>query len=231
MDQTIAIVEDDPEQRAHYAHKLREHDYRVEEYSDRASAIDAFSKTMPDLAILDIELGAEENGGFEISKYLSRINSSVPILFLTGRGDELAMIYSLEVGAWDYQTKPVSLDYLVARVKSLLKIKDRNNESNSQTNVQTIGSLQICQTSMQAWWKNIPVELTPTEFEILYALVKSSGMAVTYDELINAATQGVVENNTINTHILHLRKKLKTVDQSFDCIKTKYGLGYLWVEK
>ena len=111
-----------------------------------------------------------------------------------------------------------------------IQIKESKTGTNTQTKVESYGQLQISPKSMQVWWKRIPVELTPTEFEILYALVKSSN-PVPYDDLNKVTRQGVVENNTINTHILHLRKKFRKVDPDFDCIKAKYGLGYQWIEQ
>jgi len=108
--QSIAIVEDDVEQRRYYAQALRAQDYDVREYEDRPQAIAAFETALPDLAILDIALKSEVGGGYEICRYLKQRDASLPIIFLTSRGDELDKIYGLQLGAWDYQTKPVSLE-------------------------------------------------------------------------------------------------------------------------
>ncbi len=226
---TIAIVEDDGGQRALYAGRLVEHGYHVTEYADRAAALAGFGHTLPDLALLDIMLGNEPNGGFEIGRYLARRDPALPILFLSSRGDELDRIYGLEIGAWDYQIKPVSLDFLVARVDSLLRIRaSRQARTRDDSDaIQAMGSLRLNAATLQAFWRGVDLGLTPTEFQILDTLVNGPEL-VTYDTLIGATRQGLVEQNTINTHILHLRRKFRRIDPDFDAIRTRHGLGYSW---
>ncbi len=225
MNGTIAIVEDDANQRQHYADALREANYEVIEYADRKSAVEGFEKSMPDLAILDIILGDEVGGGFDICRFLKDRNSSLPVIFLTSRGDELDQIYGLQLGAWDYQTKPVSLNYLITRIHSLFQIKQTTEIGPSK---QHFGDMLIDDVSMSVIWKQKPVNLTPTEFDILHTIIKTPA-GVSIEDLIKATRQGMVEDNTVNTHILHIRKKLKRVDKSFNCIKTRYGYGYCWI--
>ncbi len=226
MSYNIAIVEDDPQQRAHYADALRSNGYQVAEYEDREQAIQGFAQQLPDLAILDIILGNEVGGGFEVCRDLKQREPQIPVIFLTTRGDELDKIYGLQLGAWDYQTKPVSLEFLITRVDSLFKIKQGN--TNHATETRVLGDIEINPVSMRVSWKNTTVELTPTEFDILSSLLANPEGA-SIEELVKATRQGLVEDNTINTHILHIRKKLKKVDADFNCIKTRYGFGYCWV--
>lgn len=228
MNEVIAIVEDDANQRQHYAEALRNADYEVIEYADRKSAIDGFEESMPDLAILDIILGEEVGGGFEVCRFLKEKDSQFPVIFLTSRGDELDQIYGLQLGAWDYQTKPVSLEYLITRIRSLFQIKSTTSTGNHSANTLHIGDITLDEISMSVQWKKQPINLTPTEYDILRAILNTpSGVSI--EDLVKATRQGVVEDNTINTHILHIRKKLKKVDADFACIKTKYGFGYCWV--
>ncbi len=226
MSYNIAIVEDDPQQRVHYADALRSNGYRVSEYSNRKQAIHGFSQQLPDLAILDIILGSEVGGGFEVCRDLKQRSPQIPVIFLTTRGDELDKIYGLQLGAWDYQTKPVSLEFLITRVDSLFKIKE--GKTNQSAEIRVLGDIEINPVTMRATWKNTPVELTPTEFDILSALLANPEGA-SIEDLVRATRQGLVEDNTINTHILHIRKKLKKIDPGFDCIKTRYGFGYCWI--
>ncbi len=226
MREVIAIVEDDVNQRQHYAEALRNADYEVIEYADRESAIDGFEKLMPDLAILDIILGEEVGGGFEVCRFLKEKNTQFPVIFLTSRGNELDQIYGLQLGAWDYQTKPVSLEYLITRIRSLFQIK--NTMSHNLDSTLHIGDMTLNENSMAVQWKKKTINLTPTEYDILRAILeKPSGVSI--EDLVKATKQGVVEDNTINTHILHIRKKIKQSDADFACIKTKYGFGYCWV--
>ena len=230
MKQTIAIVEDDPQQRSYYAGALRAHDYNVIEFADRQTAIEEFNAALPDLAILDIALNADVGGGYEICRYLKQQDSALPVIFLTSRGDELDKIYGLQLGAWDYQTKPVSLEYLVVRIESFFQIKQFAANMPAEVTGKKCGDLTINSKAMQCYWKGNEINLTPTEFSILSAIT-ASHEAVSIDDLIKATRQGVVEDNTINTHILHIRKKFKTVDAGFKCIKTRYGLGYQWLKE
>ena len=222
---TIAIVEDDPQQRAHYAEALRQQGYRVDEYGGREAALQAFEEALPDLAILDIMLGPDIGGGFEICRYLQQRGARFPGIFLTSRGNEVDKLYGLQLGAWDYQTKPVSFDYLIERVRSLFRIKERQGSLGDAADMRTAGKLALNRAALRANWNNQDLALTPTEFDLLNVLLDKTDGA-SYDELANATRQGVVENNTINTHIVHLRKKFKELDADFDCIKTKYGFGY-----
>lgn len=228
MTRTIAIVEDDPRQRAHYAEALRQQGYKVEEYGSREQARLSFERALPDLAILDIMLGQEIGGGFEVCRYLQQRDAHLPVIFLTSRGNEVDKIYGLQLGAWDYQTKPVSLDYLIERIRSLFRINDRHSSAVREAETRTLGRLRLNAATMQVFWDNQSVALTPTELDLLNVLLNQPEGA-SYDDLANATRQGVVENNTINTHIVHLRKKFKQVDAAFDCIKTRYGYGYRWV--
>ena len=201
-------------------------DYDVIEFEDRQQAIDAFEEKLPDLALLDIALRSDVGGGYEVCRFLKQRDASLPIIFLTSRGDELDKIYGLQLGAWDYQTKPVSLDYLTVRIESFFQIKQLASDANG--NGRKSGDLNINMKSMQCFWKGDEINLTPTEFSILAAMFEADE-AVSIDELVKATHQGVVEDNTINTHVLHIRKKFKKIDADFQCIKTRYGFGYQWL--
>lgn len=235
MIQTIAIVEDDRDQRHYYAEALRAHGYEVSEYEDREQAIAAFEQALPELAILDIALKTDVGGGYEVCRYLQQRDATLPVIFLTSRGDELDKIYGLQLGAWDYQTKPVSLEFLIVRIESFLQIKQLNSNAaavRGDDANQRFGDLKINSRAMVCHWKDQEVNLTPTEFSLLQAMLDAAhetGQGVSVDDLIKATRQGIVEENTISTHILHIRKKFKKIDTDFQCIKTRYGLGYQWM--
>ncbi len=226
MKKTIAIVEDDTDQRLHYADALRKAGYTVVEYAGKDEAISRMTGNMPDMAILDIILGNEVGGGFDVCRFLKSGNPRFPVIFLTSRGNELDQIYGLQLGAWDYQTKPVSLPFLITRVDSLFQIFDHRPDP-SAAGLER-GGLFLDKHSMTARWRDEPVELTPTEFDLLYRLLQTPD-GVSTDELMGVTRQGMVEENTINTHILHIRKKIRRIDPDFSCIKARYGFGYCWV--
>lgn len=230
MDRTIAIVEDDPDQRQNCADALARRGYQVLAYGSRAEAQAAFDQQLPDLAILDIMLGDEQDAGFELCRYLLARKSGLPIIFLTSRTDDIDRISGLRLGAWDYQTKPVSLGFLAERVSSVFRILNINQEKQQTVDVQKIGDLTLDSERMQIAWQGQSLVLTFTEYSVLQELInKKEARGASYDELADATRQGVVQNNTINTHILHLRNKFRDIDKDFDCIKSVYGFGYRWV--
>jgi two-component system, OmpR family, response regulator len=226
---TIAIVEDDPDQRQNYSDALRRRGFQVVAYGGRAEAMRAFAESPPDLAILDIMLGEEVDGGFDLCRELLATQPDLPVIFLTSRADDIDRISGLRLGAWDYQSKPVSLAFLAERVSSLfriLAIKQRAAEDASRLRV---GALEIDEEAMRASWRGRPLPFTYTELNLLLEIVRRRGeRGASYDALAHATRQGVVENNTINTHILHVRAKFRDIDPEFDCIRSVYGFGYRW---
>lgn len=226
----IAIVEDDPDQRRNYCDAIARKGYRINAYANRQEALSGIQKEPPQLAIIDIILGSEVDGGFYLCRDLLATNAALPILFLTERIDEIDKISGLRLGAWDYQPKPVSLDYLAERVTSLLRLAELNAqpETDEFTENQPVNSLKINASAMRASWLDTPLQLTMTEFRMLESLTARPGNAISYDQLMNATMQSFVTHNTINTHMRNIRKKIREIDPQFDQIQNEYGFGYRW---
>ena len=117
----VAVIEDEAAIRENYAAALRRQGYRVATYADRKTALAAFASRLPDLVVIDINLGAEIEGGFELCRELRARSSALPIIFLTARESDLDVVSGLRLGADDYLTKRVSLDHLLARVAALFR--------------------------------------------------------------------------------------------------------------
>ena len=229
MPKLIAIVEDDPDQRANYTDAIVGKGYEVATYASRQEAQDGFDARMPDLAVLDIILGEEVDAGFELCRELLARNPNLPVIFLTERIDEVDKISGLRLGAWDYQSKPISLDYLAERISSLLRINEvRANAGARGETARQIGNLGLDQEALLVSWGGQRIDLSGTEFRMLAKLVRAPGHAVSYETLMNATLQSLVTNNTINTHMRNIRKKFEKVDPDFACIKSEYGFGYRW---
>ena len=234
MPRLIAIVEDDPDQRQNYSDALSRRGYTVQAHASREAALRAFDIALPEMAILDIMLGEDIDGGFDLCRELLRRDPDLPVIFLTSRADDIDRISGLRLGAWDYQAKPVSLSYLTERVGSLFRIRDRGVEAEGPHDgvaVRRVGLLRLDEQRVEAQWRDAPLALTYTEFRLLLAIVDGSdGRGASYQQLAYATRQGVVENNTINTHVLHLRRKFQRLDAGFDQICSVYGYGYRWVD-
>ena len=229
MQKRIAIVEDDPDQRTNYADAILAKGYQVATYGSRQEAIAGFDDQLPDLAVLDIILGDEVDAGFALCRDLLARNPNLPVIFLTERIKEVDKISGLRLGAWDYQSKPISLDYLAERISSLLRINEvRASGDSSGASARHVGDLSLDQDALIVAWKGRRIDLSGTEFRMLAKLVRAPGHAVSYETLMNATLQSLVTHNTINTHMRNIRKKFERVDSAFAAIKSEYGFGYRW---
>ena len=231
MAKLIAIVEDDPDQRANYKDAITQKGYEVRAYASREEALNGFSEQLPDLAILDIILGEEVDAGFQLCRDLLTRAPTLPVIFLTERINEIDKISGLRLGAWDYLPKPISLDYLAERISSLLRINEARTAQDAEAespSARKIGKLTLDQDALLVSWNGERIDLSGTEFRMLAKLVRVPGHAVSYAMLMNATMQSLVTNNTINTHMRNIRKKFERVDPDFACIKSEYGFGYRW---
>ncbi|MFS1524584.1 proteobacterial dedicated sortase system response regulator [Microbulbifer sp. 2304DJ12-6] len=227
MSATIAIVEDEHAIAANYRDALRRNGYRVDLYSARIEAMAAFRQRLPDLAVIDVGLGSEVEGGFELCRELRAIAPSLPILFLTARDSELDIISGLRLGADDYLTKDISLPHMQARINALLRRVDvlRNQGGDGETLTQDKLELDI--SKLHCHWGGQPVDLTVTEFWIVHALAKRPGHVKSRSQLMEAA-QVVLDDNTITSHVKRIRRKFQALDGQFNAIGTAYGMGYRW---
>ncbi|WP_078118802.1 proteobacterial dedicated sortase system response regulator [Thiosocius teredinicola] len=228
MARTIAIVEDEPAIRENYADLFRRQGYRVETFAERATAAEALSRRLPDLAILDIGLGDEFDGGFELCRRLRSLSATLPIIFLTARDSDIDVVAGLRVGADDYVTKDVSLHQLTARVSALFRRIDAQHEQSHSEGVIEEGALRLQAEQMRVTWRDQAVELTVTELWILHALVRNPGHVKSREQLMEAADT-YVDLATITSHIKRIRKKFQRVDPDFDAIEAVYGAGYRWL--
>ncbi len=228
MARRIALVEDEKAIRENYSASLRKQGYEVLSYENREDALTAFKTRLPDLAILDVGLGDEPEGGFELCRFLRAQSESLPIIFLTALDSELDAISGLRLGADDYLTKDISLAQVLVRISALFRRIDAvKNMAQSAEDIIKLDKLEIDLNRFVAYWGKLPVDITLTEFWILHALVKRPGHVKNRDQLMEAA-KAVVDDSTVTSHIKRLRKKFVALDNSFDQIETVYGLGYRW---
>lgn len=230
MPDHIAIIEDEAAIAANYRDSLQRLGYKVSIYCDRASATDAFSRKLPDLAIIDIGLGDEIEGGFELCQDLRSRSATLPIIILTARDTDMDAVVGLRLGADDYQVKGISQIQLQARIAGLLKKARALREPERKEHIIEQGQLTLNQERMTASWKNTVIDLTITEFHIIHALAQYPGHVKSRDQLMDRA--GVsLDHNTITSRIKHIRRKFEDADADFVSIETVYGAGYRWTGK
>ena len=227
MAKYIAIVEDEPAIAANYRDALTQHGYDVSIYPDRPSAMAAFATRLPDLAIVDVGLGDEVEGGFDLCRDLRSRAPELPIVFLTARESEFDVISGLRLGADDYLTKDISQAQMMARIVALFRRVSALKAPSAQEDIIQYGPLTLNSKRMHVSWQQQTIDLTVTEFWIVHSLLQNPGHVKSRQQLMDAANM-VWDDNTITSHIKRVRKKFTAIDNNFDAIETAYGMGYRW---
>ena len=227
MSRTIAIVEDEPLIRENFSDVLRRQGYDVHSYANRKIAMEAFQQRLPDLALIDIGLGDEIDGGFSLCRDLRGLSATLPIIFLTARDSDFDTVAGLRMGADDYLTKDISLHHLLARISALFRRSELLTSLPSADDIVERDALRIDMKRFAVTWQGKPVDLTLTEFWMVHALAKFPGHVKDRDQLMRDA-ELTVDESTITSHIKRMRKKFVEVDEKFDRIDTVYGIGYRW---
>lgn len=227
MSYRIALVEDEPAIRANYAEALARYGWQVQTYADRASAETGLSLQLPDLVIIDVGLGSEPEGGFELCRSLRARSQTLPILFLTARDTDLDVVSGLRLGADDYLSKAISLPQLTARVQALFRRLEAMRLPARRETVVALRAVQLQLERMQVSCNDHEVPLTVTEFWMVHALLRHPGHVKSREQLMREA-QVVVDEATVTSHIKRIRRKFEQIDPAFDEIETLHGAGYRW---
>ena len=227
MARRIAIVEDDPAIRENYADVLRRQGYEVAAFADRPEALKAIRTRLPDLALIDIGLAGEIEGGFALCRELRALSAALPIIFLTARDSDFDTVAGLRLGADDYLTKDASLPHLMARIAALFRRAELAGDAAAAPERLERGALAIDLKRFSVAWRGAAVPLTLTEFWMVHALAKFPEHVKNREQLMREANL-VVDDGTITSHIKRIRRKFLAVDPAFDAIDTVYGMGYRW---
>ena len=229
MTQTIALVDDDRNILTSISIALEKEGFKVQTYLDGESALIGLSRTPPDLAIIDIKMPKMD--GEELLKKL-RKKTSLPVIFLTSKDEEVDELLGLKLGADDFVKKSggFSIKVLIERMRVQLRKKNANIEDTK--NIINHGKLKLDPSQLECEWggKQLPDKLTTTEFLIVQELAKRPGITKERAQLMDIAYREDtdIEDRTIDSHVKRIRKKFKKVDTSFSAIETRYGSGYRW---
>lgn len=220
MPAEILLVDDDPSLREVVRYALTREGFSVREAENGLEALERFAVAPVDLVVLDVLM--PELDGIEVCKRI-RAESSVPIVFLSSRGEELDRVLGLELGGDDYITKPFSPRELVSRIKAVLR--RTRPELASEGTLEAAG-VRMDPDAFRAWANGVQLTLTVTEFRILEVLVRRPGRAFPRDELVELAYPGPhhVSDRTLDSHIRRIRQKLR--EAGLDPIETVHGLGF-----
>jgi len=229
MNQTIALVDDDRNILTSISMALENEGFKVQTYIDAESALIGISRNPPDLAVIDIKMPRMD--GEELLKRL-RKKTTIPILFLTSKDEEIDELLGLKLGADDFIKKSggFSIKVLIERIRVQLRKKPSNIDDSK--NLIKHGKLVLDSSQLECEWngKSLPEKLTTTEFIIVKELAKRPGIIKERAQLMDIAYKdnNDIEDRTIDSHVKRIRKKFKKVDQNFSAIETRYGSGYRW---
>ena len=231
--QTIALVDDDRNSLTSVQMALEQEGFQVRTFTDGESALQGMNARPVDLAVLDVKMPRMD--GMELLQRL-RQRTSMPVIFLTSKDEEVDELMGLRLGADDYIKKPFSQRLLLERIRALLRRNEASRAEGSgaaPTGVMTRGDLVLDDTKHQCIWRGEDIQLTVTEFLLIKALAARPGMVKSRDQLIDAAygDSVYVDDRTIDSHVKRVRKKFRDADESFNQIETLYGIGYRYKER
>ena len=229
MKETIALIDDDRNILTSLSIALEKEGFKIQTYLDGESALIGLTRTPPDLAVIDIKMPKMD--GEELLKKL-RKKTSLPVIFLTSKDDEVDELLGLKLGADDFIKKSggFSIKVLIERIRVQLRKKSGPIDDNKT--LITHGKLKLDPNQLECEWagKPLPEKLTTTEFLIVKELAKRPGVIKERAHLMDIAYKENtdIEDRTIDSHIKRIRKKFKKVDPEFSAIETRYGSGYRW---
>ena len=230
MSQTIALVDDDRNILTSISIALEKEGFKVQTYLDGESALIGLSRTPPDLAVIDVKMPKMD--GEELLKKL-RKKTSLPVIFLTSKDEEVDELLGLKLGADDFVKKSggFSIKVLIERIRVQLRKKNITNPEETK-NIISHGKLKLDPSQLECEWdgKQLPDKLTTTEFLIVQELARRPGIIKERSQLMDIAYREDtdIEDRTIDSHVKRIRKKFKKVDNNFSAIETRYGSGYRW---
>jgi DNA-binding response OmpR family regulator len=223
---SILVVEDEMKIARLVRDYLEHAGFAVAVAGDGEAAIASARGSKPDLVVLD--LGLPGRDGLDVTRELRR-RSNVPIVMLTARGDEADRIVGLELGADDYIVKPFSPKELVARIRAVLR---RTGAGAGGAEVLRVAEIEVDLRRMRVSVSGRPVELTPTEFDLLATLVREPGRVFTRGQLLDAVRGVAFESyeRAVDAHVKNIRKKIEPTPGQPRYILTVHGVGYRFAD-
>ena len=230
MKHTIALVDDDRNILTSISIALEKEGFNVQTYLDGESAYIGITRMPPDLAVIDVKMPKMD--GEELLRKL-RKKTTLPVILLTSKDEEVDELLGLKLGANDFIKKSggFSIKVLIERIRVQLR-KNENTNIDENKNIISHGKLRLDPSQLECEWngKQLPDKLTTTEFLIVKELAKRPGIIKERSQLMDIAYREDtdIEDRTIDSHVKRIRKKFKKVDPDFSAIETRYGSGYRW---
>ena len=222
---TILVVEDEASIAEVVSLYLKRAGYNVQIASDGRKAMNAFERQSPDFVILDLML--PEVDGLALTRWL-RDRSDVPIIMLTARREEIDRITGLDLGADDYVVKPFSPQELVSRVRAVMRRLGRERGEDVSERALSFDALTIDPLSRVVTVKDMPVDLTAKEFDMLYLMARHPKQVFTREQLLDRIWGGAayIDPGTVTVHVRRLREKIEEDPSNPIRLLTVWGVGY-----
>lgn len=226
----IALVDDDRNILTSVTMALESEGFDVKTYTDGEAALSGLRMNPVDIGVFDIKMPRMD--GMELLKAL-RDESTMPVIFLTSKDDEIDQLMGLRMGADDYITKPFSQRLLIERIRAILRrdsyrAEGDDNPDDATDSVMERGDLVLDKNKHICQWMGKTVNLTVTEFMLVETLARRPGHVKSRDQLMDEAYGDsiYVDDRTIDSHVKRIRKKFKQTGEDFELIETVYGVGY-----
>jgi DNA-binding response OmpR family regulator len=219
---TILVIDDKKELRTLVKSYLTEEGFRVVEAADGQEGLFVARHEKPDLIVLDLMM--PEMGGYEFMR-AHKQEKDTPIIILTAKVDEHEKVLGLELGADDYVTKPFSMRVLTARIRAVLR---RAEKTPVRSRVLRAGEITLDRDGRTVSIRDRRVDLTPSEFDLLAALMNAPGRAFSRLDLLDKIQGDAYEGyeRTIDVHVRNLRTKIEPDPKDPRYVETVYGIGY-----
>lgn len=221
----ILIVDDDKKLTEIVEKYFSQYEFEVVIANDGNDIESLIKQKKPDVILLDVML--PDTNGFDILRKVQK-EFDIPIIMLTAKGDEVDKVIGLELGADDYVTKPFSVRELVARIRSVLRRANSYNSEVKSKNEIDFGTMSIIPDRRTLRVNNVEMDLTKTEFDLIYLLASNPNKTFTREDLLKLISdrEYAIFDRSIDMHISHLRNKIKIQDPQRCVIKTIWGSGY-----
>ncbi len=230
----ILFIDDDAELQTLISEILKYEGFDISVGRNGIECLEFLEHTTPDLIILDVMM--PKMNGWDALKEIRKIHPNLPVIMLSAKGDSIDRVLGLELGADDYISKPFDDRELVARIRTRLRLQNQvpeadSDEQEKSTLIERHG-LSLNQAQFQANFKGEAINLTSTEFAILYYMAARSGETISRDELSKnvLGKRHQTFDRVIDMHLSNIRKKLPPREDNLPWFKTVHGLGYLFLE-
>jgi len=223
----LLVVDDEPNIRDLLAASLRFAGFAVVTAGDGRTALRLAESEQPDLIVLDVML--PDMDGYTVTRQLRERGQAAPVLFLTAKDATEDKVHGLTVGGDDYVTKPFSLEEVVARIRAVLRRGRANEPDQADAAVLQVADVELNEDSHEVTRGGVPIELSPTEFNLLRHLMINQGRVISKSQILDHVWDygWVGDTSIVESYISYLRRKLDVGQDAVPLIHTKRGVGYM----